>query len=337
MSTLDLNHKLFIALVFAGFLANLIWFLFSMASSGWSSVAAICLICSIASLICTISGLVFSRITVSSFIMILLLNWFEFPVFFYLLGGAAVIYFSLGLFIITAYITGRLRTVIFLATAALDLILLGFDMHPSGISSFDSDSRLVMIYAYVVSAVTVYSISALIEIRYEAKNDKILLKTQKLEQEANVDPLTQVYNRRYMMNTLEKTLKQKEPFFISLLDIDDFKNINDTYGHVYGDEILSNLGRLMIENSPSDVVISRYGGEEFFMLYRNGSADDIIKILNTIKDKLGDYSQKTRNIRVTFSCGVVKCTGRTRSAFLISHVDKKLYEAKTGGKNRIVI
>lgn len=333
----DYRHKLFYAITSIGCVANFLWFLITRASSGWSPVAVICLVCAVIAVSCAISGAATHHITLPSLLLVLLMNFIEFPFLYYYLGTPAAIYLILGLYIVTVYITGHFRIIIFTVTCLMDTVLLLSGLHPSGTSAADTASRNIEIYAYIISAAAIYLMTSFIESQYEDKNNRIMHKTERLEKDANIDPLTGVYNRRFMMKTLEKTLKGSNNFYISLLDIDNFKQINDTYGHVYGDYILRELGRLMKENAPSDVMVSRYGGEEFFMIYRSEDQDTVFKIINSIKDQLGKYSMQTRRIKVTFSCGVVRCSGSSRPASLLTRVDSKLYKAKKNGKNRIEI
>lgn len=165
---------------------------------------------------------------------------------------------------------------------------------------------------------------------------KLFEKTKKF---AMVDSLTGTYNRRYMETCLKKEIMRCERYkknaSVCILDIDNFKNINDTYGHQTGDDILVNFASQIKKSIREEDVLCRYGGEEFLVILPetciNGAKNLAERIQNSIfTDPL------LKHYKITFSAGIASypCNGKTIEE-LISIADSFLYKAKKEGRNRI--
>jgi diguanylate cyclase (GGDEF)-like protein len=182
------------------------------------------------------------------------------------------------------------------------------------------------------SLLTIYlfiAIIFLLRIIRRIINREILEHEQLLEY-AEKDSLTSIYNRRKITETFEEKLLNKETFELVLFDIDDFKKINDTYGHDVGDEVLIELSTLIKENY-SDLSFARWGGEEFLLLScRDNETSE--KIRKTIMNH-----KFTRGIKLTISVGVtfVKRNDTIHSAF--KRADDAMYYSKKTGKNKITV
>ena len=158
-----------------------------------------------------------------------------------------------------------------------------------------------------------------------------------LQYAANRDALTGVYNRGYLIQTLKQWMGTEDKrFLVALIDVDNFKSINDTYGHVYGDEVLIELARLMKQEIRGKGIAARYGGEEFMLLFEEPNQQKALDVLERIKIELGAFSMKTRQIIITFSGGLEEYRTEGKIDELFRRADKKLYQAKNGGKNHIV-
>ncbi len=157
------------------------------------------------------------------------------------------------------------------------------------------------------------------------------------------DPLTGLYNRRYLTTRLaeewSRCVRQQEPLSIILGDIDNFKTINDTYGHSRGDEVLKKLGNILEQITRKENVAARYGGDEFVAVYTNmGSADAAIKA-EAIRSAFEQCTFSWADRKITVSIGVVSYPEiKVESAEeLIQQADKAMYKAKREGENRIVV
>lgn len=181
----------------------------------------------------------------------------------------------------------------------------------------------------------------------EQINDQLAKANEQLESLSIKDPLTQVYNRRYFENVIEQQLQLSKrsqiPMGLLMLDIDDFKHINDTYGHIIGDKILMALTQAIepLLHRSTDF-IARFGGDEFIIGLYDTDFDGVMVIANAIQKKLSHliYVSESQNVRIkiTTSIGVyseVPSLNQT-SEGLIHAVDQALYRAKNTGKNKIV-
>lgn len=184
---------------------------------------------------------------------------------------------------------------------------------------------------------TIYYVISLWEQSKQESEKELLKLNEELKHMAQIDALTKVYNRHYLTEYLEMLIAEPDASFgAALIDIDDFKIINDTYGHVFGDEVLVTLCEIMKSEINNTDIIARYGGEEFIIIFKNSDQKDIEKKLKVIAEKFKSFSMKRKNKKFTFSGGVDFYNKENKIIKIYNKVDKKLYEAKNRGKNMIV-
>jgi len=164
---------------------------------------------------------------------------------------------------------------------------------------------------------------------------KIIEKKERLQDEINKDPLTGVYRKKIADDRVEKLLKSKEFFGLSVVDIDNFKQINDTYGHIYGDTILKEFATLLKSHLTEDDLITRWGGEEFVLVFTNRTQDEIIEYCNNLCKIVANYTF-SENRHITASFGLTVSGSSDTLSTILSRADKALYRAKGEGKNRVV-
>lgn len=164
---------------------------------------------------------------------------------------------------------------------------------------------------------------------------------------ATKDPLTGALNRQKIEqlyhNQLEISLATSEPFALVMCDLDFFKNVNDTYGHVAGDKMLQNFVPIAKKSLRSSDMIIRYGGEEFVLILPAIKMNKAKDILNKIRIDFDNYilEYEGKKISTTLSMGVIEIDPENCDGFFkkfedaISIVDKKLYKAKEEGRNRV--
>lgn len=162
--------------------------------------------------------------------------------------------------------------------------------------------------------------------------------------EAGRDPLTGLYNRRHFSNIADKNLslskENDQAFSILMIDIDMFKDINDTYGHNTGDNILVELSHKLVELSRVQDIVSRHGGQEFIMLLPNTNTKEATKIANDIREKIADMRITTdskEEIYITVSIGVSQSIFDDNLSIekIILDADINLYQAKENGRNKV--
>lgn len=165
---------------------------------------------------------------------------------------------------------------------------------------------------------------------------------KKLEYNASYDGLTDVYNRRSIINNINKlreSLKYEENYYIAMIDVDNFKNVNDVYGHEIGDKVLINVVNEVKKVINKDDMIGRYGGEEFILLVKDdnfGFKNKLEKIRQNI-ESLNIKDSNNNKIKITISMGVEKFDLKYKTLEEnICVADKKLYLAKNTGKNKVV-
>ncbi len=162
-------------------------------------------------------------------------------------------------------------------------------------------------------------------------------KIAELTEQLNLDSLTGIPNRRRMDQTLHELIVNKVPHAIILIDLDDFKSINDTYGHTVGDEVLKAFANNMQSIVDEQGLCFRYGGEEFMVILPSRNIDDAIQLAEKLRIK--QAIQETACGRpVTMSAGITAFTPNIQSPNqLIEIADHALYKAKQSGRNCLCV
>jgi diguanylate cyclase (GGDEF)-like protein len=166
----------------------------------------------------------------------------------------------------------------------------------------------------------------------------------KLREQAIRDALTNLFNRRYLEETLERELaratRESYPLCVIMMDLDYFKDVNDTYGHEAGDVVLKTLAETVIRKSRHGDFVCRYGGEEFVLVMPNINiektrerAEDLHATINALNIQYGRF-----NLTTTISMGIAwyPAHGTTKEA-LMRAADMAMYVAKNTGRNRVII
>jgi diguanylate cyclase (GGDEF)-like protein len=184
------------------------------------------------------------------------------------------------------------------------------------------------------------------EIKARIKKElKIQDMMNELKLMASTDPMTKLYNRRYFSNisthTLDLAKREKLDLSIIMFDIDNFKKINDTYGHKAGDEVIIALANKLIETKRKSDISCRFGGEEFVALLPNTSIEGAKTLANKIREVIENYEviSEDKKIKFTISLGVSKVDVENENSIeeALKRADDALYEAKNSGKNRVCV
>lgn len=166
----------------------------------------------------------------------------------------------------------------------------------------------------------------------------------RLYREASRDPLTGLVNRRVLNKWLDieiaRARQQGRPLSVLLFDLDFFKRVNDTYGHLTGDKVLQTFSRLLKRDLSNYNLIGRYGGEEFIAVLTGKDASAAIKIAERIRENC--HSVETRGtdgciVSFTVSTGVTELCDTDTTETLIHRVDKGLYKAKMNGRDTVML
>lgn len=160
---------------------------------------------------------------------------------------------------------------------------------------------------------------------------------QKLQMLSITDYLTGAFNKMFITSCLNEELEASQrklkKLTVAMVDIDNFKTINDTYGHLYGDYVLKKVVRTIKNNLRQKDIIGRYGGDEFFIILRDTRIKEGYALMERIRQKIAEIEWES-NLKVTISGGVVEVGGDELNV-LLNKVDQLLYRAKHRNKNLI--
>jgi len=174
----------------------------------------------------------------------------------------------------------------------------------------------------------------------EARN-QLEEQSNQLRRLAATDELTGLMNRRAFNETTKKafaaSMRTGDPITLMLLDIDNFKMVNDTYGHEFGDDVLRKIGACLADTCRSSETVARFGGEEFVFLLRGEAGENAPAFAARVHDAIGSALKDT--LPTTVSIGVALRSGHFGPTYieLLNLADKALYQAKDCGKNRTVV
>ena len=181
--------------------------------------------------------------------------------------------------------------------------------------------------------------------------EKVKQRTQDLEASkeelkllASIDPMTKLYNRRYFSEVSEDIFnvskRTNNDVSLIMFDIDDFKNVNDTYGHHIGDKVIIGVADILLENTRKSDIVCRFGGEEYIILVPDTELENSIQLAQTVRELVENmvitYDQD-KKLQVTISIGVsmVDIEVDNDIEIAINKADNALYEAKRSGKNKV--
>lgn len=154
------------------------------------------------------------------------------------------------------------------------------------------------------------------------------------------DPLTEIYNRKYFMDTLENEIararRSEHTMAMILFDIDDFKHVNDNYGHYIGDQVLINISYVVNKIIRQYDIFGRLGGEEFAIILPEVDEQDALDLCERIRTKVEEVGF-TRKIPITISIGIALLEGYDDHHALYQKSDEAMYQAKRSGKNQVVL
>jgi diguanylate cyclase (GGDEF)-like protein len=173
----------------------------------------------------------------------------------------------------------------------------------------------------------------------QAQNERTL--RQEFERLAMLDPLTGIQNRRSLeaelLREIARTERSGQEFCLAMIDIDHFKQINDTYGHPFGDTVIRQLVQIMLEGARAMDVLARYGGEEFILLLPDTNLQDAVVVCERTRLAVEHYDWKKlgQDLQVTVSVGIGGSLEVKTIEALLSLADSRLYAAKQNGRNLV--
>ncbi len=168
---------------------------------------------------------------------------------------------------------------------------------------------------------------------------KLVEYNEQLKKQASIDPLTGLYNRRRTMEYLEKLLRAPEhQISICICDIDLFKRVNDTYGHDVGDIVLKKISETFRKELPAGTFVSRWGGEEFLLIFPISNGDEAHMFLENLRSKIKAivFDGGSEKFSVSLTFGLVEYDFHSDVTAILKQADEKLYLGKESGRDRII-
>ena len=223
-----------------------------------------------------------------------------------------------------------------LHTVAASVVIVAFYLVSSSIPSirgpiYKDDTGADMLF-WIINSIIVFSFL----IFYTSIMIRGIIDSEdRLKSLAMKDNLTSLYNRHYILNQLEVASGENEGYFVAMVDIDDFKKINDTYGHNAGDYILKTVADIMSKIC-KDSLVSRWGGEEFLILGFDkqtalSKMEEVRKVINDT-----DFTFEGKSIKLSVTIGIAVRNEAETIDKWIQVADDRLYEGKNSGKNRVI-
>lgn len=166
-------------------------------------------------------------------------------------------------------------------------------------------------------------------------------KSNLLEYQASHDSLTGLNNRNKFKEIYGKEIRRgfryKNDLSLIIFDLDFFKNINDTYGHQIGDEVLKDISQVVLGNVREHDIVVRWGGEEFLILLPETSLEGSLNVAQKIRMEIEDKEFSSKNLKLTASFGIASLKDGDDESTLLERTDEALYEAKKSGRNKVVV
>lgn len=170
------------------------------------------------------------------------------------------------------------------------------------------------------------------------------LALRKMAQMATRDELTGVYNRRFFVEALEREMTRAKRYgtdlVILMIDMDYFKRVNDTYGHIAGDMVLREIGKMLLDSMRQSDLICRYGGEEFAVILPNTDVEKATVVSERFRERVNkhQFEYDSKKLQITVSIGIAsfdRSNDKQSPTELVDNADQALYQAKREGRNRI--
>jgi diguanylate cyclase (GGDEF)-like protein len=193
---------------------------------------------------------------------------------------------------------------------------------------------LTIICSLVAREVSVYQLNVLEITKKSLRNE------EKYRNILEYDTLTGVHSRAFMDKVIREVFGVKggtDQVGFAIIDLDNFKNVNDTYGHDNGDIVLKVLGDLLNKQASDTVIVGRFGGEEFIIVFKDGSLKEYNEQIDVVQSMLNGYSFDFMEERVSFSAGLISCKSSMKYEEVFKLADEALYVSENTGKKKTTV
>jgi diguanylate cyclase len=176
----------------------------------------------------------------------------------------------------------------------------------------------------------------------EGRVRKLEVELEHVSEQVSQDQLTGALNRRGLDEAMQREIaraeRRKSGLCVAVLDLDDFKKLNDTHGHQAGDDALVHLTKVVRKTLRPTDTVARYGGEEFIILFSETDLEQAVAVMRRLQRELTKrfFLHNNERLLITFSAGVAMLAPGESQEAVFARADKAMYQAKVQGKNRVV-
>lgn len=335
----ELRDKLFIVLAITGCISNIAGFTANAAIFGFTPQTLFCAACALIIIASSLVGFLTGRTYVATIIILLVLGFVEFPILYISYGASTAVYMLVAEIGIITFMKPVHRVVMGAAVFVADIAAFVVRSRFPQLNMANDNMELDTLFSFIIAFIGIMVAVAIVIVQYERQAKQLSEMGEELTLAVNTDPLTEIRNRRYLMQYLEKQTAQmdNEKHCAVLIDLDLFKSVNDTYGHVFGDKVLKQFADTVKKNLGENDLIARFGGEEFMILFGTDNEEEIITTMDTISKEYAIFSEKEKGKEFTFSAGAAIYGKNSSITDIFTTADKRLYKAKAAGRNMIVM
>lgn len=335
----ELRDKLFIVLAITGCISNIAGFTANAAIFGFTPQTLFCAACALIIIASSLVGFLTGRTYVATIIILLVLGFVEFPILYISYGASTAVYMLVAEIGIITFMKPVHRVVMGAAVFVADIAAFVVRSRFPQLNMANDNMELDTLFSFIIAFIGIMVAVAIVIVQFERQAKQLSEMGEELTLAVNTDPLTEIRNRRYLMQYLEKQTAQMgdEKHCAVLIDLDLFKSVNDTYGHVFGDKVLKQFADTVKKNLGENDLIARFGGEEFMILFGTDNEEEIITIMDAISKEYAIFSEKEKGKEFTFSAGAALYGKNSSITDIFTTADKRLYKAKAAGRNMIVM
>lgn len=276
-------------------------------------------------------------------------NLILFPLLFVFSGGAhsgMPLYFLLGLTVTVLILTGVVRLIVLTASLFIDTAaLILYYSYPNRFLQLSHNmQRSDVISSFWIVALFLIIILLMLMYEVQAEQKRLIEYNQELTEKNYLDELTGLYNHRFVTMQLTNFCNRRSEsewnkLAVIMMDIDFFKQVNDRFGHLRGNDVLVRFAQILAKSTQKSCFATRYGGEEFLVILYDSSAEQVEEIAEQIRQRIESDKtlQKLTDGGITVSGGIARHQEGMTVESLIEQADKHLYQAKQLGRNQIAV
>ncbi|MGN1101772.1 MAG: GGDEF domain-containing protein [Huintestinicola sp.] len=335
--SIDLKTRMFAVLAAAGIVSNSLGFAVNIAVYGFNPITAACGLCALIIGAAGFYGLKTGKVRVPLGIILGLIVIFEFPMLFLAYGASTFPYMMLGLFSIIAFCDEKRRGALFAAAMVYDGAVIGVRFaFCDVIIRYDSSEYFgTGLSAFLISAAAMFCCLSIIIRQYEEKNRELKKLADELGEVNKLDAQTGIYNRFYLTEYLNELVRGEKRFCAALIDLDNFKQVNEKYGLPFGDMVLTEFAGIINNVSGTTGIAARYGGQKFMVVVL-GDVTKTEDMLENVRKEYEAFSVSEKQEVFTFSAGIEEYVHGMEISRIFRNAEEKMARAKVKGKNRVV-